>query len=91
MTTPSERSRCTPTPDWGYLSFAGTLPEHRGKGAQSILLAGRIRHARELGCRLVVTETGDRRADLPSSSYRNLIRAGFDERHVVENWIRRAP
>jgi GNAT superfamily N-acetyltransferase len=74
----------------GYLGFAGTLPEHRGRGAQSALLAGRIRHARKLGCRLVVTETGDRRPDRPSSSYRNIIRAGFEERHVVENWIRRS-
>jgi ribosomal protein S18 acetylase RimI-like enzyme len=73
----------------GYLSFAGTLPEHRGRGAQSALLAARIRRARELGCRLVVTETGELRADLPSSSYRNIIRAGFGELHVVENWISR--
>lgn len=74
----------------GYLGFAGTLPEHRGRGAQSALLAGRIRRAREQGCRLLVTETGDLRDDLPSSSYRNIIRAGFQERHVVENWIRRS-
>jgi ribosomal protein S18 acetylase RimI-like enzyme len=71
----------------GYLGFAGTLPEHRGRGAQSALLAERIHHARALGCRLVVTETGDRRSGLPWSSYRNIIRAGFEERHVVENWI----
>jgi hypothetical protein len=24
-----------------------------------------------------------------SNSYRNIMRAGFEERHVVENWIRR--
>ena len=29
----------------GYLGFAATLPEHRGKGAQSALLAERIRRA----------------------------------------------
>jgi Acetyltransferase (GNAT) family len=32
-----------------YLGFAGTLPEHRGKGAQSALLAAQIRRARQLG------------------------------------------
>jgi GNAT superfamily N-acetyltransferase len=73
----------------GYLGLAGTLPEHRSKGAQTALLAVRIRHARKLGCRLVVTETGDRRSGQPSNSYRNIMRAGFEERHVVENWIRR--
>jgi GNAT superfamily N-acetyltransferase len=70
-----------------YLGFAGTLPEHRGKGAQSALLAERIRRAAELGCDLVVTETGERRKDLPSNSYRNILRAGFEERFVVANWV----
>jgi hypothetical protein len=74
----------------GYLGFAGTLPERRDGGVQTALLGGRIRHARELGCKLLVTETGDRRAGLPSSSYRNIIRAGFEEGHLVENWIRKA-
>jgi GNAT superfamily N-acetyltransferase len=73
-----------------YLSFAGTLPDHRGGGAQTALLAERIRRARDLGCRLVATETGELRADLPSTSYRNILRAGFEELHVVENWIRRS-
>ncbi len=31
----------------GYIGFAATLPEHRGKGGQSALLAERIRHARD--------------------------------------------
>ena len=34
----------------GYLGFAATLPEHRGKGAQNALLAARIERARERGC-----------------------------------------
>jgi GNAT superfamily N-acetyltransferase len=74
----------------GYLGFAATLPEHRGKGAQSALLAARIRHARELGCDVLVTETGERRDDLPSSSYRNILRAGFTEVAVRANWLRQA-
>jgi GNAT superfamily N-acetyltransferase len=72
----------------GYLGFAATLPEHRGKGGQAALLARRIEHARELGCELVVTETGERRDDLPSSSYRNILRAGFQEAGVRANWLR---
>lgn len=69
-----------------YLGLAGTLPEHRGKGAQSALLAARIRAAAELGCDLVITETGERRADRPSDSYRNIVRAGFEELGVTANW-----
>lgn len=69
-----------------YLGFAGTLPGHRGKGAQSTLLAARIRAAAELGCDVVVTETGERRDDLPSNSYRNILRAGFVETGVTANW-----
>ncbi len=74
----------------GYVGFAATLPEHRGKGGQSALLAERIRHARSIGCDVLVTETGERRDDLPSDSYRNLLRAGFSEVAVRANWLRPA-
>jgi len=70
-----------------YLGLGATLPEHRGKGAQGALLAERIRRAGELGCDLVVTETGERRDDRPSSSYRNILRAGFEEGAVTANWL----
>jgi GNAT superfamily N-acetyltransferase len=70
-----------------YLGFAATLPEHRGKGAQNALLATRIRRALEQGCEVVLTETGERRDDLPSNSYRNILRAGFEERGVTANWV----
>jgi GNAT superfamily N-acetyltransferase len=73
-----------------YLSFAGTLPEHRGKGAQNALLAARICRAAELGCDLVITETGERRHDRPDSSYRNILRAGFTEDAVTANWLGRS-
>ena len=72
-----------------YLGFAATLPEHRGKGGQSALLATRIRYAREAGCDTVLTETGERREGLPSNSYRNILRAGFEEVAVTANWLRR--
>jgi len=72
----------------GYLGIAATLPEHRRKGAQNALLAVRIRRARELGCDVVVTETGELRDDLPGNSYRNILRAGFVEVAVTANWLR---
>ena len=70
-----------------YLGFGATLPEHRGKGAQGALLAHRIRRAGEVGCDLVVTETGEQRDDRPSNSYRNILRAGFREVAVTANWV----
>jgi GNAT superfamily N-acetyltransferase len=72
---------------FAYLGFAATLPEHRGKGAQGRLLAHRIRRAAELGCHTVLTETGERRDDRPSASYRNILRAGFEEVAVTANWV----
>jgi GNAT superfamily N-acetyltransferase len=71
----------------GYLGLAGTAPEHRGKGGQSALLAVRLERARELGCDTVYTETGERVPDRPSASYRNIVRAGFEELYVVANWL----
>lgn len=72
-----------------YFTFASTLPEHRGKGAQSALLSTRVERAREAGCRVLVTETGELRDDLPSNSYRNIRRFGFEERFVVAHRVRR--
>ena len=74
----------------GYLGFAATLAEHRGKGGQTALLAARVRQARERGCDVLVTETGELRDGLPSNSYRNILRAGFTEVAVRANWLRPA-
>jgi GNAT superfamily N-acetyltransferase len=70
-----------------YLGWGATLPEHRGKGGQGAMFAARIRRAQDLGCTLLATETGEMRDDLPSSSYRNILRFGFREDHVVANWV----
>jgi GNAT superfamily N-acetyltransferase len=71
----------------GYLGYAGTAAELRGRGAQTALLAARIAHARERGCDVLFTETGEQLPDRPSASYRNILRSGFRELHVVPNWL----
>ena len=53
----------------GWLGLAATLPELRGRGAQSALLAARIEDARRQGCPAVTTETGQLEDDRPSTSY----------------------
>jgi GNAT superfamily N-acetyltransferase len=69
-----------------WLGFAATLPEARGHGSQSAILARRIERATELGCALIVTETGARVEGRPSGSYRNLLRAGFEEAYLRPNY-----
>jgi GNAT superfamily N-acetyltransferase len=73
----------------GYVGLAGTRTEYRGAGAQNALLAERIRRAAELGCDVLVSETGERGDRRPSNSYRNILRAGFSEVAVTANWFGR--
>ena len=71
----------------GWLGIAGTLPEHRRRGAQGALLAARIRAAAEEGCEVVVTETGEQAEGRPSGSFRNIERAGFELAYVRPNYL----
>jgi GNAT superfamily N-acetyltransferase len=71
----------------GYLCFAATRPEHRRKGAQSALLAARIRDAAAAGCERLFTETGERIPLKPSNSYRNILRFGFAEAYLRPNYL----
>ena len=57
----------------GWLGFAATLPDYRGRGAQSAILAARIEDARKQGCRMVTTETGELEEGRPGNSYRNIV------------------
>jgi ribosomal protein S18 acetylase RimI-like enzyme len=56
----------------GSLWMAGTLPQFRGRGAQSALIARRAADALAAGCDLLVTQT-----DVGSISQCNMERAGF--------------
>jgi hypothetical protein len=69
-----------------YLGPAVTLATHRGRGAQSALIAGRIRDAAAAGCRWVVVETAEDTPDRPARSFRNLIRAGFQLAYLRPNY-----
>jgi GNAT superfamily N-acetyltransferase len=71
----------------GWLGAAGTLPEHRRRGAQNALLAARIAVGIAAGCTALVTETGEPVDGKPGGSYRNLVRAGFEPRYVRQNYL----
>jgi GNAT superfamily N-acetyltransferase len=69
--------------DVAYLADAATIPEYRGRGAQSALISQRIVDAWRTSLRLVFS-----RADFGSSSHRNLERAGLESRYTVSIWTK---
>jgi hypothetical protein len=71
----------------GWLSYAATRPEFRARGSQGAIMARRIRKAAELGCTLLVTETGEEVEGQPQVSWRNIERAGFRAAYTRENWV----
>lgn len=76
--------------DEGVAEFgiAATLESGRRRGAQLALLRRRIVDARAAGCHTLFVETGERATDRPSGSYRNILRAGFEEAYLRPNWQR---
>lgn len=76
--------------DGGIAEFgiAATLEEARGRGCQLALLRRRILDAAAAGCRTLFVETGARVPGRPSGSYRNVLRAGFEEAYLRPNWQR---
>jgi len=77
--------------DVAWLGYAATRPEHRRKGGQGAILAARIAKARELGVQTLVTETGVMADGRPNNSYRNILRSGFQEAYVRENYASPKP
>jgi len=63
------------------LAGASTVPEHRGRGAQNALLAGRLAHARAAGCDLAMMATAP-----GSDSQRNAERNGFRVAYTRIKW-----
>ena len=77
--------------DDGVAEFgvAATLDQARGRGCQTALLHRRICDAAEAGCHTLFVETGERVPNRPSASYRNILKAGFEEAYLRPNWQRR--
>lgn len=70
----------------GWLDFGATAPAFRGRGAQSALLRHRIIDALDLGCRMLGTTTGAAVPGDPQHSYRNILKMGFRETYVRDNY-----
>lgn len=70
----------------GHLSWAATLPEARGRGAQSALIATRLRDGILRGCRWFVSETAEDLPEKPNPSTHNLRRMGFEPLYLRPNY-----
>ena len=74
----------------GSLNTAATVPTHRGRGAQSALLAARADAAAAAGCRWVVAETGRPEPGSSNPSLNNMRRLGLSPLYERRNWVWRA-
>lgn len=70
-----------------WCGFGSTIPEARGRGAHSTLLARRIHDAAAMRCDLVACETMEETTNQPNPSYRNMRRAGFQLAYLRQNWL----
>jgi GNAT superfamily N-acetyltransferase len=75
----------------GWCDWGATDPAFRGRGGQSAVLARRVRDALAMGCRLLGTETGEAVESDPQHSYNNILKIGFEETVVRENFLPRDP
>jgi hypothetical protein len=68
------------------LGIGATLEHARRRGCQLALLRRRIADAAAAGCRTLFAETRERGEGRPAGSYRNILRAGFEEAYRRPNW-----
>lgn len=73
--------------EWASLGFAATLPQARGRGVQSALIARRIEDARAMGCRCLSVETAEDKPDKPAPSFHNVTRLGFRIAYFRDNYL----
>ncbi len=69
------------------LDMGATLPAYRGRGGHGVVLCRRIRDALDLGCRMLLTTTGEEVEGDPQHSYKNIVRTGFRPGYVRENFV----
>lgn len=72
---------------WAWCEYGATAPSFRRRGGQAALMRARIRVALAAGCEHIGTETGEPAPGDPQHSYRNILRCGFEEAELRENWI----
>jgi len=71
-----------------WFGFGSTRASHRGRGAQSALIAARLDAARAAGCRWASVESAADTPEKPNSSAHNLRRLGFRDLYERPNWVK---
>ena len=71
----------------GYCDWGSTHPDFRRRGFQGAVLAHRINDAIAMGAEAMVTATGEEVPGDPQHSYKNIMRYGFRENYLRENWV----
>lgn len=76
----------------GWMGMDATLPDHRGKGGQSMLIRSRLTVAAQLGLKGVTAETGqpEIKKTAQHTSFSNYQRAGFTQLYTRPNFSRSA-
>jgi GNAT superfamily N-acetyltransferase len=72
---------------FAYTDWAATHPDFRRRGSQTAILNARISDALAAGCTSIITMTGEAVPGDPQHSYNNILKRGFAEAYLRENWI----
>jgi len=71
----------------GYCDWGATHRDFRQRGYQGALLAHRVNEAAKMGANQIYTATGEEIPGDPQHSYKNILRYGFSEYYLRENWV----
>ncbi len=69
-----------------WMEWGATNPDFRRQGSQAAIMAARVQKAINLGCTYMFTETGEAVEGDPQHSYKNILKAGFTESVLRENY-----
>lgn len=69
-----------------WMEWGATDPDFRRRGSQAAIMSARIQKAIDLGCKYMFTETGEAVEGDPQHSYKNILKAGFIESVLRENY-----
>ena len=72
---------------FGWTDYGATSPEFRRRGSQGAVMAARLHLAIELDCQKIFCCTGVSVPGDPQHSYNNILKAGFKEDYVRENYV----
>lgn len=73
--------------DTAWFGMAATKKKFRNRGAQSGLIAARIKAAKEAGINWLTVETGPDTKEHPNPSYKNILKSGFRLLYNRPNYI----